>query len=94
MENFDHILIFRTNIRSTSDKKRLQPILDANECIEHWNIDLDDVDYVLRIISYQLKHQQIIELIEHHGYECCELGDDIAHIPPSPNLPPIQKPLS
>lgn len=73
MKNLDHILIFRTNIKSVSDKVKLQPILDANKNIQHWNVDLDDVDYVLRIVSYQLKHQQIIELIAHHGYECCEL---------------------
>lgn len=73
MKNFDHILIFRTNIKSTSDKIKLQPILDAHQNIQHWNVDMDDVDNVLRVVSYQLKPRQIIELIVHHGYECCEL---------------------
>lgn len=73
MENIDHILIFKTNIRHASDKRKLQPILDANKCIERWNVDLDDVDCVLRIVSYKLKCHQIIELIMYHGYECCEL---------------------
>jgi dTDP-4-dehydrorhamnose reductase len=73
MKNFDHILIFRTNIKSASDKIKLQPILDAHKSIQHWNVDLDDVDNVLRVVSYQLKPRQVIELIAHHGYECCEL---------------------
>ncbi|HWW42872.1 hypothetical protein [Pedobacter sp.] len=51
----------------------LQPVLDTHDCIENWNVDLDDEDYVLRVISRQLKHHQIIELINKHGYECHEL---------------------
>lgn len=73
MENFDHILIFSTSIKSASDKIKLQPILDAHNSIQQWNIDLDDVDHVLRVVSYELKHQQIIELIVGYGYECREL---------------------
>jgi len=73
MENFDHILLFKTDIRSESDKMNLQPVLDTHDCIENWNVDLDDEDYVLRVISHQLKHHQIIELINKHGYECHEL---------------------
>lgn len=73
MENFDHILLFKTNIKSEQDRLKLLPALDQHECIDRWNVDLNDEDYVLRIISYQLKHHQIIALINHHGYECCEL---------------------
>ena len=73
MKNLDHILIFSTNIKSVSDKVKLQPILDGHKSIQHWNVDQDDVDCVLRVVSCQLKHQQIIELIAHHGYECREL---------------------
>lgn len=73
MENFDHILLFKTDIRSESDKLNLQSVLNTHDCIEEWNVDLDDEDYVLRIISHQLKHHQIIELINKHGYECHEL---------------------
>jgi len=73
MKNLDHILIFRTNIKSVADKVKLQPILDSHTSIQQWNVDQDDVDYVLRVVSYQLKPQQIIELIAYHGYECCEL---------------------
>lgn len=73
MENFDHILLFKTDIDSESDRLAIRPILDTNQQVEQWNVDLDDEDFVLRIISYSLKHQQIIELMNHHGYECCEL---------------------
>jgi hypothetical protein len=73
MENFDHILIFSTNIKLASDKIKLQPIFDAHKSIQHWNVDQEDVDHVLRIVSYELKPWQVIELMAHYGYECREL---------------------
>ena len=73
MENFDHILLFKTNINCQNDKQCLQAVLDNNPDIKQWSIDLEDEDFVLRIISYTLTHQQIIELINTHGFECCEL---------------------
>jgi hypothetical protein len=73
MENFNHILLFRTDIKSEEDKQVLQPLLDKNKNIEQWNVDLDDEDYVLRIVSYSLNHEQVIEMVRDHGYMCCEL---------------------
>lgn len=73
MDNFDHILLFKTNINSEVDKLKVQPALDSQKSIEQWNLDLLDEDSVLRIISSQLKHHQIITLINRYGYECCEL---------------------
>lgn len=73
MENFDHILLFKTDIRSEACKAKLQAILDGHEGIAQWNIALDDQDYVLRVVSYTLTHQEIIELINQQGHFCCEL---------------------
>lgn len=73
MENFNHILLFRTDIKSEEDKQALGPLLDKNKNIEQWNVDLNDEDYVLRIISYTLKHEHVIEMVRNCGYMCCEL---------------------
>lgn len=73
MENLDHILLFKTDIKSEACKAKLEAILDSHEGIHKWNVALDDSDYVLRIVSYTLSHQQIIELINYHGHFCCEL---------------------
>ncbi|MDB5089039.1 MAG: hypothetical protein JWR09_3033 [Mucilaginibacter sp.] len=73
MEDFDHILLFKTNCKTFADKLVLQCLLEQQEGIDEWNIDLEDCDYVLRIISYTLSHNCIIKLLNHHGYHCCEL---------------------
>ena len=71
MENFDHILLFKTNLEA-ANKELLRDIF-AKEGIAEWNIDLDDEDRVLRIISTALKHNYIIQLIKGCGFECCTL---------------------
>lgn len=73
MENFDHILLFKTDIDSEACEASLKNILDAQTGIEKWNIALDDEDRVLRVVSYTLTHQEIINLITQHGHSCCEL---------------------
>jgi hypothetical protein len=71
MENFDHILLFKTNLRA-ADGKQLTEIFNK-EGIAEWNVDLDDEDRVLRIISTSLSHTYIIQLITACGFECCKL---------------------
>jgi hypothetical protein len=73
IENFNHILLFKTNISCDGDKQLLHTLLDNNADIKCWSVDMEDEDCVLRIISYTLSHLQIIELINNHGYQCCEL---------------------
>lgn len=71
--NLDHILIFKTNIQTKADKKRVQLLLNADNRIQKWNIDQDDVDCVLRIVSGTVTPQQIIATITQHGFDCSEL---------------------
>lgn len=73
MENFDHILLFKTNCKTTADKQLLQSLLKKQEGVDEWNLDLEDCDCVLRIITYTLNEECIIKLINNNGYECCKL---------------------
>jgi hypothetical protein len=73
MDKLEHILLFKTDIRNEECKAKLQPILDSNIDIQKWNIALDDSEYVLRIVSATLNHQEIIMLINQQGYSCTEL---------------------
>lgn len=73
MENFDHILLFKTNIRSAEDKQTLHEPLDNNVAISEWSIDMEDEDCVLRVVTFTLQHYQIVDLLNTKGYLCCEL---------------------
>ena len=69
------ILVFKTNIQSKKDVHRVAPVMDDDERIICWNVDLEDIDKVLRIESRQLSIGQVIQLIRERGYECQELTD-------------------
>ncbi|WP_316847229.1 hypothetical protein [Pedobacter psychrodurus] len=71
MENFDHILLFKTNLEA-ADHIQLKEIFNK-EGIAEWNVDLDDEDRVLRIISTRINHAFVIQLITASGFECCRL---------------------
>ena len=71
--DINHILIFKTNIQTKRDKLRIQRELDTLETIQQWNIDLEDIDCVLRIVSDRLTPEQIILVVKDNGFECSEL---------------------
>jgi hypothetical protein len=73
MKDFSHILLFKTNISCDADKALACAALSNTPGVEKWTVDTEDEDCVLRVISYTLRHTHIIELINHHGYECREL---------------------
>ena len=73
MEEFRHILLFKTNISSEADKALVCAMLSNIPGVDKWTVDTEDEDCVLRVVSYTVQHKEIIELINYHGYECCEL---------------------
>ena len=73
METLTDILVFKTNVRTESDKTVLKEILDTHDSIQQWNIDLDDVDCVLRVVSKRINPDEIIQIITGTGYHCEEL---------------------
>ena len=52
MENhLDNILVFATNINTETDRQKVSTILDEHSEILNWNVDQEDIDCVLRIVS-------------------------------------------
>lgn len=73
--NHCDILIFKTNIRSAGDLKKVRPVLDAHPSISRWNVDTGDIDKVLRIESTALTVDDVNALILQTGFHCEELQD-------------------
>ncbi|HZZ76356.1 MAG TPA: hypothetical protein VFE04_10530 [Puia sp.] len=71
--DLSNILIFKTNIQTEFDKLRIKNVLDASQKVLKWNIDMDDSDHVLRIVSDSLSPEQIISILDYVGFECSEL---------------------
>ncbi len=73
--DFNNILIFGTNIKTENDKQIISKLLNTNPEIEQWNIDLEDIDSVLRIESQTLNAAQIIKIITEQDFKCSELTE-------------------
>jgi hypothetical protein len=71
--DLSNIFIFKTNIQTEFDKLRIKNVLDASKKVLKWNIDMDDADRVLRIVSDSLRPEQIISVLDYVGFECSEL---------------------
>lgn len=73
MENLTHILVFATSIKTEADKVRIGELLNRTPEIEEWSVDCDDIDCVLRVVSYTMTTNQVIELVSGLGFQCNEL---------------------
>ena len=70
-----NILIFKTNIRLKKDVGVIRPLLSADESIVQWNVDRDDADKILRVVSTSNDPVDIIKTLNDAGYQCEELSD-------------------
>lgn len=69
------VLVFKTNISSDKEIEKLTKILALEKGILKWNIDINDIDNVLRIESNNITVDFIIALLCNAGFECEELSD-------------------
>ena len=70
---YERILVLKSNIANYSDLLQIQHPLNHHPEIVKWNIDLDDCDHVIRIVSPTLTVADIEEIIKSNGYQCSEL---------------------
>lgn len=72
-ETLQNILVFATNIRTAADRQNISRVLNKNQAIQHWNIDQEDIDCVLRIVSETLTEEEIITMIKSQDFNCTPL---------------------
>lgn len=68
-----HIHIFKTNI-ATENLHDIKKLFGRNKAIRQWNVDTDDCDRVLRVVSHELTQSEIINMVSRCGYECADLS--------------------
>jgi hypothetical protein len=69
------VLVFRTDIRFKKDLKTITPALDQHPLITKWNVDMDDTDRILRIVSSESNPEEFISIVKQAGFFCEELND-------------------
>jgi hypothetical protein len=67
------ILVFKTNLTNTNHINEVKPLLNLHPGIYHWNVDLQDIDNVLRVEAGNVGPAEIESLLVNVGYYCKEL---------------------
>lgn len=67
------VLVFKTNLSNENRIADVESSLDIHPGIYKWNIDLNDCDYVLRIVSRNITVTEVEQLVLNAGYYCEEL---------------------
>lgn len=73
--DYNNILVFSTNIKTEKEKQTVATVLNNNLEIKKWDIDLEDIDSILRIESNTLEATQIIQMITAQDFKCSELSE-------------------
>ncbi len=68
------VLVFKTNIRYKKEVNAIRRFIDGEPGIIKWNVDLQDIDKVLRIEALDM-HPSLIQKLDEAGYYCEELPD-------------------
>ena len=68
----EHILLFRTDMRTRKAARGLRRLL-AGLPLKQWTLDREDRVHVLRIVSAVLRPAEIIALLTRQGHQCAEL---------------------
>ena len=67
------ILVFKTNLSDAGRISDVETYLDIHPGIHNWNVDLNDCDNVLRIVSRNIVPSEIENIVFNAGYFCEEL---------------------
>ncbi len=67
------ILVFKTNLSDAQRISEAGSYLDTHPGIHNWNVDLNDHDNVLRIVSRSIAAAEVETILLNAGYYCEEL---------------------
>ena len=73
VRNGIEILVFKTNLADAKRVSDVESMLDVHPHIIQWNVDLNDCDYVLRIVSRNIEAREVENMLLNAGYYCEEL---------------------
>lgn len=67
------ILVFKTNLADKKQVRKIFPVLKVLNGVQRWNVDLHDIDKILRIEAVSISPRYIETVMQQAGYFCKEL---------------------
>ncbi|MCC5941880.1 MAG: hypothetical protein JJU37_10095 [Balneolaceae bacterium] len=69
-ESTTHILVFKTSIQTPVEVQFLASLLDKQNGIASWSVELDDWEKILRIESGGISPDEVIAILERINIQC------------------------
>lgn len=70
------VLVFKTDVKSRKRVDQFAWVLNQHPDVQDWNVDLQDVDKVLRVEAADtLSEGDVIDLVKTFGIRCEVLSD-------------------
>ena len=71
-----NVVVVKTNIQTRQKVLAMEPVFNIHVAINHWSIDIEDKDNVLRIeADDRLNEQEVIHLVRSCGFNCEIMAD-------------------
>jgi len=67
------ILVFKTNLTDVKRISDIEPSLDIHPNVFQWNVDLNDIDNILRVVANNISGEEVENILQDAGYYCEEL---------------------
>lgn len=67
------IIHFKTNINCAGCVAQVRPLLDKEESINNWQVDITGKDKVLRVQGDEVNPQQVKDLVNKAGFKAEEV---------------------
>ena len=61
--------LFKTSINCNSCLSKVKPFLDKDHRILSWEVDLENPDKILKVVSDECKASDIIDIVDNTGFE-------------------------
>lgn len=63
------VIKFKTNINCDACLSKVTPVLNANEEVENWEVDLTDPDRTLTVSAAELDEEELVHSLKKVGYK-------------------------
>ena len=70
---------FKTNINCNGCKNSVRPFLDNTKDLKNWDVDTENENKILTVLSTGIKAHEVIKLIELAGFEAIQISDTNHH---------------
>ncbi len=67
------VLVFKTNLTDVNSIAAVEEHLNIHPHIHQWNVDVQDCDNVLRIVSKGIEAHEVKRIVTGEGFYCEEL---------------------